>query len=402
MISRPKKQIGVGDYVATKKEREYVQQVLDTGRLSYGPFSKQLEKEFAAAHECEYCVLTNSGTSSLQIAVAALKEYYGWEDGDEVLCPATTFVATSNVILQNNLVPVFVDVEKDTYNLDPAQIEKHISERTKGMMVVHLYGQPADMDAILGVAKKHKLRIIEDSAETMFAKYKDKSVGSFGEISCFSTYACHIMASGVGGLTCTNNVELAVILRSLANHGRDNIYMSIDDDKEKTGEELKEIMNRRFNFIRMGYSYRVTEFEAALALAQFEDRVANISRRRAIAAQYFAGLKTWDEFIQLPYKKDDRDHSYMMFPVLIKKDAPFSREEITLFLEERMIETRPMVSVLDQPFYQKLFGKDIEKRYPVAEWINHYGFYIGCQPQITDEQIEYILGVFAEFFKKFE
>jgi perosamine synthetase len=192
-------QIGVGCLEITDKEKRYVNKVLETGRLSYGPFLKRFEKEFAEAHGARFAIMVNSGTSALEMAVACLKDVYCWKDGDEVLCPAVTFVASSNVILANNLMPVYVDVDPRTYNIDPDQIEKKITKRTKAIMVVHLFGQPAAMDKIMRIAKKHRLRVIEDSCETMFAKYKGKSVGSFGDIACFSTYVAHILVTGVGG-----------------------------------------------------------------------------------------------------------------------------------------------------------------------------------------------------------
>lgn len=399
-MTRPERQIGVGAVRISDQERAYVNEALDNDRLSYGPFSKRLENDFARAHDCGHCVITNSGTSSLHIALTALKEKHAWEDGDEILCPAATFVASSNMILESRLSPVFVDVQPDTYNIDPQQIERHVTGRTRGIMVVHLYGQPADMDAILEVAGRHSLRIIEDSAETMFARYKGRSVGSFGDVACFSTYACHILVTGVGGLTTTNDPDIAVILRSLANHGRDNIYVSMDDDQEKHGAELKEIVSRRFKFIRRGYSYRVTELEAALGCGQLEAAPDNLQRRKAAAEKLLAGLGKWEARLDLPYRKQDRDHVYMMFPMLIKENAGFTREDITLFLEERMIETRPMVSILDQPYYRDLFGKDTEDRYPVAQRIARDGFYIGCHPEMTGEILAYVLAAFDEFFQQ--
>jgi dTDP-4-amino-4,6-dideoxygalactose transaminase len=397
-MTRPKEQIGVGAIRISDQEKAYVNEALDSNRLSYGPFSKRLENDFAREHDCKYCVVTNSGTSSLHVAVMAVKEKYGWADGDEVLCPAATFVASSNMILDSRLTPVFVDVEPGSYNIDPRQLERHITARTRGIMVVHLYGQPADMDPILEVAARHGLRIIEDSAETMFARYKGKCVGSFGDVGCFSTYACHILVTGVGGLTTTNDADTAMILRSLVNHGRDNIYISMDDDREKHGAALQEIISRRFKFVRGGYSYRITELEAALGCGQLEAAEQNLRRRKAIAQALLGGLDKWAAYLDLPHPQPNRDHVYMVFPLLIKEDAGFTRSEITLFLEERMIETRPMVSILDQPYYQKLFGTDIEDRYPVARRIARDGFYVGCHPEMDDEIVEYVLGTFDEFF----
>jgi CDP-6-deoxy-D-xylo-4-hexulose-3-dehydrase len=388
---RPTEPIGVGAVSISDREKRYVQEVLDSNRLSYGPFSRRLETEFARAHDSRFCVLTNSGTSSLQIAVAALKEREAWAEGDEVLCPATTFVATPNVILQNGLRPAFVDVERASYNLDPALLEAAITPRTRALMVVHLYGQPAEMDPIMEIAARRGLRVIEDSAETMFARYKGRSVGAFGDIACFSSYACHILVTGVGGLTTTNDPELAVLLRSLANHGRDSIYLSIDDDRDLRGQELQEVVAGRFRFVRLGYSYRTTEMEAALGVGQLEGAPENLAARRRAAARLLAGLRPWEGWLQLPHPRPERDHSYMMFPVLIREGAPFAREELTLFLEERAIETRPMVSVLDQPFYRGLLGEEYEARFPVAQAIDQRGFYVGCHPEMTDPIIDYVI-----------
>jgi perosamine synthetase len=391
-------QIGVGAVQITKAGKEYVLDALNHNRLSYGPYTRRFEQEFAHLHDLKYCVFTNSGTSSLQLALAVLKEKHGWKDGDEVLCPATTFIATSNVILQNNMKPVFVDIDPHTYSIDPAQMEKHITPRTKCVMVVHLYGQPADMDPILAICKKHNLKIIEDSCETMFARYKGRSVGTFGDISCFSTYACHIIVTGVGGLTCTNDPELAVMLRSAANHGRDAIYMSIDDDKGKHGEDLRMVMEGRFRFVRMGYSYRATELEAALGCAELERWEENIAARKRNGALLMKELQRFSKYLQLPTMKPDRDHVFMMFPLLIQKGMPFTREELTLFLEEHNIETRTMVSLLDQPYYHKLFGADIEEKYPVAKWVDHHGFYIGSHMEMGEKEIAYIGKILEKFF----
>jgi dTDP-4-amino-4,6-dideoxygalactose transaminase len=264
-------------------------------------------------------------------------------------------------------------------------------------MVVHLYGQPADMDPIQEIARRRGLALIEDSAETMFARYRGRSGASYGEIACFSTYACHILVTGVGGLTTTNDEDLAILLRSLANHGRDGIYVSIDDDDGLTGEALREVIEGRFRFVRLGYSYRMTELEAALGVGQLEGAADNIARRRHYAARLLSGLARFESTLQLPHPCPDRDHSYMMFPVVVREDAPFSRETLTLFLEERMVETRNMVSVLDQPYYRRRFG-DIEHHYPVARWIDRCGFYVGCHPEMSDQVIDYVLETFQEFF----
>ena len=397
---QPEDRIGVGSVRIREREKRYVAEVLESNRLSYGPFSRRLEAEFAAAHGCDHAILSNSGTSSLQVALAALREKHGWNDGDEILCPAASFVATSNVILQNGLQPAFVDIEADTYNMDPRRIRERIGDRTRGILVAHLYGQPAEMDPIVEIAAERGLPLVEDSAETMFARYRGRSVGAFGEIGCFSTYACHILVTGVGGIATTRDQETAALLRSLVNHGRDGIYFSMDDDRGKTGEDLREVMAGRFRFVRMGYSFRITEMEAALGVGQMETAEQDMAARRAIATRMLQELDGFREHLQLPDARPDRDHSYMMFPLVLADDAPFCREDLTLHLEECGIETRPMVTILNQPFYQQRYGSDFEHRFPVAERIARRGFYVGCHLEMTPAHVDRIVAAFADFFQR--
>jgi len=396
-MQKIEKQIGVGCLEITDTERRYITDVLDTGRLSYGPYTKRFEREFAVAHSMRFGVMVNSGTSALEMAVACLKEVYAWHDGDEVLCPAVTFVATSNVIIANNLKPVYVDVDPRTYNIDPYKIEEKITSKTRAIMVVHLFGQPAEMDAIMTIAQKHNLRVIEDSCETMFAKYKGKSVGSFGDIGCFSTYVAHILVTGVGGLAITDNPQYAEILRSLANHGRDNIYISIDDAKGKTGAALGEVVAKRFSFVRRGYSYRVTEFEGALGCAQFERREDIIRTRKENGAYFNEYLAPFAEHLQLPTTAPGADHVFMMYPIVIKEGSPVRKAGLTLFLEEHNVETRDMLPLINQPYVRSL-GGDLEAQYPIAKWVNNNGFYIASHQMLTSPEREYIVEVFKEFF----
>jgi len=161
--------IGVGTLNLDARARELVNEVLLNNRLSYGPMSRKLEADFAKVHGCRFAVLSNSGTSALQIALQTLKELHGWNDGDEVLVPAVTFVATANIVLHNNLTPVFVDVESDMYGIDPDLMERAITPKTRAVIPVHLFGMPCDMERIQEIARAHDLKIVEDSAETMFA-----------------------------------------------------------------------------------------------------------------------------------------------------------------------------------------------------------------------------------------
>ena len=388
--------VPVGGFEATDRARDLVGQVLDSGRLSYGPMTREFEQRFATMHDCRHAVFCNSGTSALHIAIACLKEAGGWRDGDEVIVPALTFVATSNMVLTNGLTPVFVDVASATYNIDSEQIEAAITDRTRAILPVHLFGQPCDMDPILEIAQRYGLQVVEDSAETMCSRYRGRSVGAFGEIGCFSTYVAHILVTGVGGFATTNSDEHAVVLHSLLNHGRDSIYLNIDDRGHTAAERLK-IAEGRFRFVRFGHSFRATELEAAVGLAQLDDMPELIQCRQKNAAYLLERLGPFENELQLPSWPDYVDHVFMMFPIVIR-DRVTTKSELVSHLEEHGVETRDMVPLLNQPIYRQRFG-DIEGDFPTAKWINGAGFYIGCHPYLEEEQLDHVIRQFEQFFR---
>lgn len=387
--------IGVGTFSASEKAKKYVNQALDSGRLTYGPFTKKFESLFASSHDTRFGIMSNSGTSALVLALNALKNKYGWKEGDEVIVPAITFIATSNIVLQNNMVPVFVDVDPIYYELNPNKIEEAITEKTRCIIPVHLFGCPCDMDPIIQIAEKYNLKMIEDSCESMFVSYKGGSVGSFGEIGCFSTYLAHILNTGVGGICTTNNPELAIAIRSMMNHGRDSIYLEIDDDNDKSADELKLIIKKRFSFERMGYSFRVTELEGALGLAEFEDHEEMMKKRLENGQFFIEQLKPLEYHLQLPTIRPESGHAFMMFPIVLKNEK---KDELVQFLEERGIETRDMLPLINQPYYKKIFDIN-EDDFPVAKWINSNGFYIASHHGLTQTEREYIIETFINYFK---
>ncbi len=388
------RKVEVGTLKISNKAKEYVNQVLNANRLSYGPFLQKFEKLFADAHESKFALISNSGTSSLHIAVQALKELHNWQNGDEIIVPAVTFVASSNVVLHNNMVPVFVDIDQDFYEINPALIEAKITAKTRAIMPVHLFGQPCDMSPIWELAKKYNLKIIEDSCETMLARYKGKMVGTLGDISCFSTYVAHLLTTGVGGFSVTNNSEYAIMMRSLLNHGRDSIYITIDDDNNVSTEKLKEIIARRFAFISIGHSFRVTEMEGALGVAQMEILPEIINARRANAAYLLQKLQRLQKFMQLPATRAETEHSFMMFPMVLKNET---KVDLVNYLEKNGIETRDMLPLINQPVYQKLFKINV-KDYPVADWVNTNGFYIGCHQDLTNQDLDYVVKILELYF----
>lgn len=377
--------IGVGTYNANQQAYDYIKQVLDSGRLSYGPFSKKLEERFASLHGCKFGVLSNSGTSSLQVGLQALKELHGWQDGDEVLVPAVTFVATVNVVLHNRLTPVLVDVESDHYGIGAEFIESAITKKTKAIIPVHLFGQPCNMRDITEIANRHNLKILADSCEAAFATHNELPIGAWGNIVVFSFYVAHLLTAGVGGITITNSDKYAGVLRSLVNHGRcTEAYFSIDDDDGLIEENLHSVVAKRFLFNHIGHSFRITEFEAAIALSQIDDMPDIIHRRQLNAGVLTRSLLPLQHRLQLPSLRPNTSHSFMMYPIVMREEEKWG---LCNYLEEKGVETREMLRLTDQPCYKGLWEP---RDYPVAEWINRGGFYVGCHQGLTFGDMEVI------------
>lgn len=384
------KTVSLGDWRPSKLTESYVKRILTSGRIGYGPFSRELEKRFAALHDCRYGVLSNSGTSALQVALQTLKELHGWADGDSVIVPAVTFVATVNIVLHNRMTPILADVDPQYYSINPELIEQVITPRTRAIIPVHPFGQPADMAPIREIADRYNLAVIEDSCESAFVSQNGQKVGSMSDIGCFSLYMAHLLTAGVGGLSLTSNPDYAAKMRSLVNHGRDGIYISIDDDDRVTPE----ILARRFRFESVGHSFRVTEFEAALALAQLGGWADMISRRYANAAHltdglYFLGM---EKYLQLPRVRPTNGHAWMMYPLVVREGNKWPLIE---HLERAGIETREMLPLTNQPVYD---GWCNEADYPVAKWINDGGFYVGCHQYLSEADLDHIIETIGGFF----
>ena len=395
------KKIGVGYASITELEKQYVMDVLDNARLSQGKYVAEFEQKFSQAHGKKYGVMCNSGTTALQLALATLKEKDGWNKDTEVLVPAITFIATSNACLHEGLKVKFIDVDPKTYNMNPDEIERHISDNTKCIIPVHTFGMPKKKKKIMEIAQKYSLRVIEDCAEAHFAKINGETVGSFGDISCFSTYVAHTITTGVGGIICTNEREDMEILRSLVSHGRACTCERCiaADGNTVCPKRLQTELDRRFMFVRMGYSYRVGEIEGALGLAQLERKDEIMRKRRENARKLIMKLEKYEDKLQLPRSPEDIEHTYMMFPVVIKKNSGIKREDFIKYLEKHNIETRPLLPLLNQPIYVQIFGS-IEKEYPIAEYLDNNGFYIGCHHGLEEEDLNYIVDIITKYLKQ--
>lgn len=376
----------VGAFYATAEMRKLVNQVLDSGRLSYGPLSRDFETRFAEMHSCSYGVLSNSGTSSLHVALQAMKELYHWQDGDEVIVPALTFVATINVVYHCRLTPVLVDVEPDYYAIDASQIEAAITQRTRCIIPVHPFGQPADLGAISLIAEKYNLRVIEDSCEAMFVRHGSDYVGSAGDVGCFSTYVAHIITGGVGGIGITNEIDLALRMRSLVNHGIDTSGLPTGTRYDPT------FLSREFRFTSVGHSFRVTELEAALLLPQLAEATDIIKARQRNALRISSILQEWEdkELLQLPKTRPHAEHAYMVYPIVMLQARKFA---IMAYLRSRGIECRDMLPLTNQPCYDF-----VQSKYPVAHRINQTGFYIGCHQYLTNDDFSHLNEMIRQWY----
>lgn len=383
--------VAMADWKATRYQKKLIKQVLKSGRLTYGDKTRELEEQFADLHDRAYGLFTSSGTAALKIALHALKDRHGWKDGDEVIIPAVTFVATMNIVTMNNLKPVLVDVGPDV-NMNPDLIEKAITKKTRAIIPVHLLGQPADMWKISAIAAKHNLKIIEDSCETMFVMRDGLTAGSVGDVACFSSYIAHLMVTGIGGFALTNDQELATVMRSMMFHGRDESYLNIDDNK-KTGKAFTEMVAKRFYFPRFGYSDRMTELEACLGLGDLKDWEGMIEARQENARYLIEHLE--DLPVAFPIVDESlKGHAFMFFPMVAK-----NRDGLVEYLEKRNIHTRHMMPLTTQPLVKKAIKGNLDKKYPMAHVFNQNGILLGCHQYLTKADLNYMIKHIRGFYE---
>lgn len=354
-------------------EKKYVQDCLETTWISSsGKYVDQFESAFAEFCGVKYALSCCNGTVALHLALMAL----GVGPGDEVIVPTLTFIATANAVTYCGAKPIFVDSESETWNLNPAQIENLITARTKGIIVVHLYGHPVDMDPILAIAKKFGLFIIEDAAEAHGAEYKGRKVGSMGDIGTFSFFGNKIITTGEGGMVITNDDKLAKRVRQLKGQGQD--------------------FERRYWFTMVGYNYRMTNIAAAIGLAQLEKIDWHIQRRIEVAELYRKQLSNIPN-IKLQSEKEWAKHVYWMFNVVLDKSLFLERDKVMVDLRERGIETRPIFYPIHTlpPYRDSCRGCN----FPVADWISQRGISLPTWAGVNREDITYICDSLAECFK---
>lgn len=354
------------------REWELVADCIQSGWVSsQGKYIAEFERLFSAFCGVKYGVATCNGTTALHLALLAL----GIGSKDEVIVPTLTFIATANAVRYVGASPVFVDSDPNTWCMDVGKIEKSLTQRTKAIIPVHLYGHPCDMDPIMEIVRKHHLWVIEDAAEAHGAEYKGRRVGGFGDISCFSFFGNKVITTGEGGICLTNDEELAQKMQRLRNQGMD--------------------IHKRYWHTDIGYNYRMTNIEAAIGVAQMEKIEEMIARKRNNAQLYSELLKNV-EGVTLPVEEKWAKSIYWMYSVLIDENQPVSRDELILRLGKDGIETRPLFySVHLQPPY-------IPNQYslPVAEELSRRGISLPSSAALKKEQIEYIVQSLAKHLEE--
>ncbi|MFA6394278.1 MAG: DegT/DnrJ/EryC1/StrS family aminotransferase [Patescibacteria group bacterium] len=351
----------------TNEDRESVLGVLKTDYLSLGPKLGEFERKFAKKLGAKFACAVSSGTAGLHLALIAA----GIGEGDEVVTTPFTFVASANTIVSVGAKPVFADIDPETYNINPKQLEKKITKFTKAIMVVHIFGQPCDMGSIMAIAKKNRLIVIEDACESLNAAYRGKKAGTFGQAGVFAFYPNKQMTTGEGGMIITNNKKTYNACASLRNQGRD--------------ENDRWLEHKYF-----GYNYRLDEMSAALGISQLKKLDFMINERRKIARWYSGFLKSYADIVQSPKIAASSTHTWFVYVVKIK-DKRIGRNRLIVNLERKGICTRPYLpSVHLSPFYKSRFGYRAGD-FPVSEAVSASSLALPLFIGLTKSDCQYIV-----------
>jgi perosamine synthetase len=361
--ANPKEFIPVNQPVLDGNEKEYLIRCIDTGWISSeGPAVGEFEQKMAARVGRSHGVAVSNGSTALDLAVRAL----GLPEGSEVIMPAFTIISCAAAIIRAGLVPVLVDAEPRTWNMDVTAIKAKLTARTKAIMVVHIYGLPTDMAPVLDLATKHGLQIIEDAAEMHGQTYRGKPCGSFGDVSTFSFYPNKHITTGEGGMVLTDDLNLAERCRSLRN--------------------LSHSPGRRFVHEELGFNYRLTNLQAALGLAQLERLDRSIIQKRRMGAFYNAHFEGVAELELPPAKTDYADNIYWVYGMVLADRVGVDAEQMMQRLASLRVGTRPFFwGMHDQPVFRKM-GLFTDEHHPVTERIARRGFYVPSGLGISEEQ----------------
>jgi perosamine synthetase len=354
-------------------EKKYVAQCLETGWISsQGEFITKFEEQFAAYHGMKQAIVTSNCTTALHISLKALGIGYG----DEVICPDLTFIAPANMIVLSGAKLVLVDIDPQTLAIDPTQLESKITDRTKAIIVVHQFGHAAPMDEIMAIAAKHRLRIIEDNAESLGGKYKGKLLGTIGDISCSSFFANKIITSGEGGAILTNDGEIAEKCRIFRDHG----------------------MSRqvRYKHVDLGYNYRMTNMQAAVGLAQLERLDEILTLRKDQMELYYKLLDNVPGITLRPFQDWCEPVHWLMTLTLDKK---YNRDEFLQYMKTQDIDCRQMINPVHRADH---FANEYDDAdFPNAIRISTQSAHLPCSTHLREEQIEHIANNVKDFLSDF-
>jgi CDP-6-deoxy-D-xylo-4-hexulose-3-dehydrase len=377
--------------------------------LTAGRYAKQFELEFAKAVGVRHALLCNSGSSANLLAVSALtSKKLGdrrLQPGDEVVTVAAGFPTTLNPIVLNGLVPVFVDVELGTYNLDPAQLEVSVGPRTRAIIAAHTLGNPFDLDTVMRVARKHDLWVIEDTCDALGSTYDAKPVGSFGDFGTLSFYPAHHITMGEGGAVLTNRPQLKLLVESFRDWGRDCWCETGEDNTcglrfDYQLGSLPRGYDHKYIYSHVGYNLKVTDMQAAVGVAQLHKLPSFVEARKRNFDLLRDGLRPFEDVFLLPHATERSDPSWFGFPITVRDDAPFDRRELIDHLESRKIATRLLFggNLIRQPAYEDLEYRAVGEL-PNSDVVMNRSFWVGVYPGLRSEQLEYVVEVLGSFVR---
>lgn len=379
--------------------------------LTAGPYAEQFEKELGKFIGVREVIPVNSGSSANLVAVTTLSSRQlpeGLRPGDEVIVPAVSFPTTVNPIIQNRLMPVFIDSCLGDFNLDVSQLEEAVSSRTRALVFAHTLGNPANMDAVMDFVKRHDLLLMEDTCDALGAKWDGRMVGTFGEMATLSFYPAHHITMGEGGAVYTRKPKLAKIARAVRDWGRDcwcgydnpiNGKCGIRFEREVPG--IPGFYDHRYFYTEIGYNLKITDPQAAMGLAQIQKLPDFIRRRKENFAYLYEGLSAYSEFLMLPTWHPKADPSWFAIPLLVRDDAPFMRHELTRFLEVNRVQTRLIFAgnIMRQPAYQHIEYRAVGDL-KTSDQIMRGGFFVGVYPGLDRARLDYMLDMFGKFFSR--
>lgn len=378
--------------------------------LTEGRFAEQFAEKISDFLGIRNVVLVNSGSSANLIAFSSLtSEKLGdrrLKPGDEVISVSAGFPATVTPIIQNQCVPVFVDVDIPTYNIDVEMMENAISEKTKCVFIAHTLGNPFNINAVMSLAKKYNLWVIEDNCDAFGSKYNGKYTGTFGHISTISFYPAHHITTGEGGAVCTNDELLAKIIKSFRDWGRD-CYCA-GGENNTCGKRFSQQFgtlpfgyDHKYVYSEIGYNLKMTDMQAAIGVSQMDKLPQFCEQRKNNFSRYIQIFSKYEDWFILPKATYNSDPAWFSFIVTVKEDAPFKRDELTRYLNDKFIETRNLFAgnMVRQPAF-------IGKKYRIAKHLNNSDFimnntfFLGTYPGNTSEKLDYIEKVVDTFAKE--